>query len=966
MASSPVDTADLSRHARPGVGGTGATPDPGPQAALPATDADTGVGAAMGAGDDADQPPAQGPGPELQDLAAGLPLDPARYGQKAASLSQLAAMGAPTRPGFVLAESLVSRIPTGGAEEAAELIRAAAPRMRDGALFALRGSPADPAWGGPPTLLNLGVTGDRLPAIAERIGARAAQDLYRRVIQSFAAGAMDADPDAFEGLLHDALKDEGVATEDALSLDALQRLTDDFLEMVEDECGEPFPQDPTQQLTLGLEAMARAWSSRSARILRAARGGPETGGLAIIVQDMALGLGRDAAEGGALCGAGRASFRDARSGEKRLGGRWLPQAQGDDALAGLRPPRVVGAMERLKEGQRDRSLEELAPDLAERLAEIGSAVERDRGEACELEFTVEQGEIFILAAAPMRRGARASVRIAVDLARMGAISREDALLRVEPRVLSELLHPTLDPYARRNVIARGLAASPGAASGPIVFTPEAAAAAAARGAPAILVRIETSPEDIRGMHAAAGILTVRGGMTSHAAVVARGLGAPGVVGASELVLDLEARTLTAPGGLTFGEGDPITIDGSAGEVMAGAVATIQPEESGALAELMAWADDSRRMRVRANADTAQDSRVSLRFMADGIGLCRTEHMFFEDGRITPMRRMILADTEVIRREALAVLLPMQRGDFAEIFRTMAGRPVTIRLLDPPLHEFLPHGKAERQELAEATGLTLQQIDRRIADMAEFNPMLGMRGCRLGVTMPEIYEMQARAIFEALAETIDEAGEQLVRPEVMIPLVSARREAAMLRAVIDTVAAAVAKESGREFDYRVGVMVETPRAALRAGDVAEDVDFMSFGTNDLTQMTYGLSRDDAGRFMREYVNRGVFAEDPFHTLDLEGVGELLMIAAERARAHVPDMSLGICGEHGGDPASIRFCELAGFDYVSCSPFRVPIARLAAAQATILARRAGVSGPRAGDAPSEAGGAGGAVPPIDFGA
>jgi pyruvate,orthophosphate dikinase len=867
----------------------------------------------------------------LCDLGASGPVDRARFGEKAASLAALVAMGAPTMPALAIDQAAVARIPCDGPSAAVAALAAAVPRLASGTLIAMRASAVNAVWGGPPTLLNIGVTQSRLPAIAARIGARAAQDLYRRMIQSFAVGAMDADPDAFEGLLHDALKDHGAATEDALDLDALKVLTADFLAMIEDDTGRAFPQDPAAQLALGLEAMARAWSSRSARILRAARGGPEVGGLAVIIQDMALGLGPD----DALSGAGRAAFRSARGGEPFLSGRWLPQAQGDDALAGLRPPRMVGAEERAAEGQPEPSLEDMSPGLAARLRDIGAQVEFARGEACELEFTIERDEIYILTAQPMRRSARAAVRIAVDLAKSGAIDQTDALLRVEPRVLTELLHPTLDPSAPRILLARGLAASPGAASGPIVFSAEAAAAAAARGAPAILVRVETSPEDIRGMHAAAGVLTVRGGMTSHAAVVARGLGTPGVVGASELLLDMEARTLTAPGGRVFAEGDFITLDGGAGEVLAGEVATIQPEASGALAELMTWADAHRRMRVRANADTALDARMALIFMADGIGLCRTEHMFFEDGRITPMRRMILADNETDRRAALEDLLPMQRSDFMEIFRVMAGRPVTIRLLDPPLHEFLPHGRAEKLEVAALTGLTLPQIERRIADMAEFNPMLGMRGCRLGVTMPEIYEMQARAIFEALAQSWDNGP--LVRPEVMIPLVSARKEAAVIREVIDRVAGEVAAETGLDLVYRVGVMVETPRAALRAGDVAQDVDFLSFGTNDLTQMTYGLSRDDAGRFMRDYVNKGVFAEDPFHSLDLEGVGELLLIATDRARAAVPGMSLGLCGEHGGDPASIRFCELAGFDYVSCSPFRVPIARLAAAQASILAAR-----------------------------
>ncbi|MEO0683034.1 MAG: putative PEP-binding protein, partial [Pseudomonadota bacterium] len=552
-----------------------------------------------------------------------------------------------------------------------------------------------------------------------------------------------------------------------------------------------------------------------------------------------------------------------------------------------------------------------------------------------LEFTLEDGVLAVLGLHPARRSARAAVRIAVDLATSGAVTREEAVMRIEPRLLNALLHPTIDAAAPRDVIARGLPASPGAAAGPLVFNAAAADAAAARGQPAVLARIETSPEDIRGMHSAAAVLTTRGGMTSHAAVVARGLGTPCVVGAADLVLDLEARALKGRDGRLFREGDLITVDGAAGEALAGAAPTVQPEFSGALAELMSWADGMRRLAVRANADTAQDARVALGFDADGIGLCRTEHMFFEQGRITAMRRMILAETSEDRRAALEQLLPIQRGDFIGLYRVMQGRPVTIRLLDPPLHEFLPHGEDEIADLAEAMDMAPKAIRRRIADLAEFNPMLGMRGCRLGVVLPEIYQMQARALFEALAQSWGGDG-QLVTPEVMIPLVSARREAALIRRSIDAVAAEVSKETGRAFVYKVGVMVETPRAALRAGEIAEDAEFLSFGTNDLTQMTYGLSRDDAGRFMRDYVNAEVFAEDPFHTLDRDGVGELLILAAERARDRRADMPLGLCGEHGGDPASVEFCEAAGFDYVSCSPFRVPIARLAAAQASWRAR------------------------------
>lgn len=883
-------------------------------------------------------------------LGPGGAEDASRFGRKAVTLSRLVSMGVPVKPGFAVSAEAVTRLAENGGEALGPGFAAALAGLSPGALLALRASPGAKEWGGPATLLNLGAS---VEALEPRIGALAARDATRRLIHAYAVHVGGADPEAFEYALHDTLKDHGAETEGDLDAEALDELIETFLELHEDETGDPFPHAAADQLAGAMRAMARMWGSVSARLLRTSRGGPEAGGLALIVQEMAMGL----APG--LSGAGRVAFRSEQSGEPGLRGRMLYQAQGNDASAGLRTPRLIGATERRAAGVRDPSLEEAAPEIADRLRALGAMAEREFAEAMALEFTLEGGELAVLGAEPIRRSPRAAVRIAVDLAKSGAIQMEDAVLRVEPRLLSELLHPTIDPYAPRDLLAGGLPASPGAASGPIVFAAEAADASAARGVPAILVRVETSPEDIRGMHSAAGVLTVRGGMTSHAAVVARGLGTPCVVGASGLSLDLQSRELTAPDGRVFREGDLITVDGSAGEALAGAAPTVQPEFSGALAELMDWADGMRRMKVRANADTAQDARVALGFAADGIGLARTEHMFFEKGRITAMRRMILAEKESDRRAALEQLLPMQRADFMALYRVMQGSPVTIRLLDPPLHEFLPHADDELGELAEATGLTMRALRRRIDDMQEFNPMLGKRGCRLGVTIPEIYEMQVRAIFEALAQSW--ADGPLVVPEIMIPLVSARREATMIRRTIDGVAMAVAAETGRDFAYKVGVMVETPRAALRAGDLAEDLDFLSFGTNDLTQMTYGLSRDDAGRFMRDYVNLEVFAEDPFHSLDLEGVGELMVIATDRARDRKPGIPLGLCGEHGGDPASIRFCEAAGFDYVSCSPFRVPIARLACAQATILQRRvreAADEAARAGAALERSGAAGAA--------
>jgi pyruvate,orthophosphate dikinase len=603
---------------------------------------------------------------------------------------------------------------------------------------------------------------------------------------------------------------------------------------------------------------------------------------------------------------------------------------------GLRTPTVLTRSEREAEGLTKPSLEELCPAAVETITEAAARLEEAHGDAFTLEFTVEDGRTWLLEARPARRSARAAVRIAVELAEAGAISREEALMRVDPGFLEPHLHPSIAPDAERDLIGRGLPASPGAVAGPLVFSPGAAERANAAGRPAILALVETSPEDIRGMHAALGVLTVRGGMTSHAAVVARGLGRPCVVGAKDLALDLRAGSLRSRDGRVFVEGDVITVDGTAGEVMAGEVETVPPEITGAFATLMEWADDERHMGVRANADTGHDAATARGFNAAGIGLCRTEHMFFKHGRIGAMREMIMAETEAERRRALDRLLPMQKADFIDLFEEMAGFPVVIRMLDPPLHEFLPHGEAEMAEMAEALDVPVSRVKARALELAEFNPMLGKRGCRIGIAFPEIYQMQARAIFEAACEAAARTG-QPVRPEIMIPLVSAVRELELLRRRIDAVAGEVRAERGEMVDYHVGVMIETPRACLRAGEIGGEADFISFGTNDLTQLVYGLSRDDAGRFIPDYVAQHVFPQDPFHTLDLEGVGEMMLLAAERARARHPGISIGLCGEHGADPRSVRFCERAGFDYVSCSPFRVPIARLAAAQASIRARR-----------------------------
>ena len=850
-----------------------------------------------------------------------------RHGEKAALLGAAAAAGLPVPPGFVLPPEFEGDL----AAPLQRLEAATGTRLGDAAaplLLAVRPSASIGAGGVAPAVLDIGVTRSTLPRLASLYGPRVAQDLYRRLIHSWGTGAQGVEGEEFEYALHDALRYSGAKSETELTSEQLAELAQSCLQLIEDETGAPFPQDATAQLNSAIEGLRQAWTSRRAKMRRMAMGADEDAPLAIIVQTMALGLGSDA-------GAGFADLRDEASGKRRLTGRYLDDAQGEDALMGLRTPAVLTREERETLGLAHPALEETAPDAVSALVAAAEKLERAIGDAVSLEFTRAGATPWILEIKPARRSARAAVQIAVDLAESGAISPEQALMRVAPGHLEEQLHPAIDPSAPRTLLGQGLPASPGAASGALVFSPDAAEAAAARGKTTLLTLIETSPEDIRGMHAAGGVLTVRGGMTSHAAVVARGLGKPCVVGARDLVLDRDAGTLTTPEGKILREGDVVTIDGTLGQLLAGEVAMIQPETTGAFATLMEWADQTRRMGVRANADTGSDAQISREFGAGGIGLCRTEHMFFQRGRITPMREMILAETSEERRESLAELLPMQRGDFIELFQAMPGMPVTVRLLDPPLHEFLPHGEAELREMAAAMDMAVAKVAQRAAELAEFNPMLGKRGCRIGIAYPEIYEMQARAIFEAAIEAGRITGAP-VQPEIMIPLVSAVRELEVLSEAIETVADAVHAEQGEMVDFTIGVMIETPRACLRAGDIAQTAGFLSFGTNDLTQMLYGLSRDDAGRFIPDYVSQGVFRHDPFHSLDIEGVGEIMEMAIDRARNQTGNISLGLCGEHGGDPASVDFCERVGLDYVSCSPFRVPVARLAAAQAAIRAR------------------------------
>jgi len=826
------------------------------------------------------------------------PIAIGAHGGRAKCLQRLVRLDLPVPRTVALSFLAVKRIAAGEMPD----IAAVDDQFPAGALLCVRPSSEDPDWGGPGAVLNIGMNDAQYEKLSQSLGPKAAAALYSRFVQGYATHVARLDPDLF-----DSDPTEGPK--------GLQRM----LRAYADEADEPFPQSRTDQLSGVLRSMARAWEGTSARLLRQAKGAPADAGLGLVVQEMIPGLGQGE------CGSGVLQLADPITGLPQITGRYLSQSQGRDALGA-----GVAALY-LEKDARGPSLEELAPEAFEALKRDAALMRRKLREEMQVEFVIQDGAVHILDGVRIQRSPRAGLRIAVRLAEDGIIPRQEAVMRVDPHSMTELLHRQVAPDARRDVLATGIGASPGAATGRIVFSANAAQASAARREACILVRRETAPEDVRGMHAAAGVLTEKGGMSSHAAVIGRGLGLPCIVGASELIFNTRDKMLKAPDGRILREGDIVTIDGGTGQLLAGEPAMLEAALDDAFQTLMGWADAARDIGIRANADTHADAQTARNFDAQGIGLCRTEHMFFEPGRLTVMREMIFADTSSGRAAVLARLLPMQREDFIQLFRIMEGSPVCIRLFDPPLHEFLPATRSGQRELAEALDLPVSDVTRRIEAMAEYNPMLGLRGVRLGVTVPEIYEMQARAIFEATLEA-SRSGDPVV-PEIMIPLVSAKREVELIKARVDAVAAAVRSERRRDFAYRLGVMVETPRAALRAAEIAPHVSFLSFGTNDLTQMTYGLSRDDAGRFMSDYVRKGVFPEDPFHVLDTEGVGELLKLGAERGRAANPDLTVSICGEHGGNPESIAFCREAGFDYVSCSPFRVPVARLAAAQLAI---------------------------------
>ncbi len=820
------------------------------------------------------------------------------HGGRAKCLQRLVRLDMPVPRTVALSFDAVKDIAEGRPFDVKGIIR----ELPKDALLCVRPSSEDPDWGGPGAVLNVGMNDARYVDMCEKLGSRAGGALYQRFVRSYAIHVARLDPDVFDVDVADGA--------DGLS---------ELLHAYEAETDEAFPQDPAEQLMAVLKSMARAWNGTSARLLRQAKGAPADAGLGLVVQEMIPGVGQDE------CGSGVLQLVNSTTGQKQVTGRYLSQSQGRDALGP-----ESGALY-LEKDPRGPSLAEVAPEAYRALKQHAATMREKLREEMQVEFVIENGHVHILDGVRVARTSRAGLQIAVRLAEDGIISRQEAVMRIDPHSLNELLHRQVAPDAKRDVIGSGIAASPGAATGRLVFTSAEAQSSASRREPCILVRRETSPEDIRGMHAAWGVLTEKGGMTSHAAVIGRGLGLPCIVGASSITFNTRKKQITAPDGRVFKVGDLVTIDGSTGQVLAGEPEMLEAALDDAFQTLMSWADAERDIGIRANADTPDDAQTARNFDAQGIGLCRTEHMFFEPGRLTVMREMIFAQTSKGRAAVLARLLPMQREDFIKLFRIMQGQPVCIRLFDPPLHEFLPSTKSGQRELAEALDIPVSDVTRRVEALGEYNPMLGLRGVRLGVTVPEIYDMQARAIFEATLEASRD-GDPVV-PEVMIPLVSAKREVELVKARIDSVAAAVKSERGVEFDYRLGVMVETPRAALRADEIAPYCAFLSFGTNDLTQMTYGLSRDDAGRFMSDYVQKGVFSEDPFHVLDTEGVGELLELGAQRGRDAHPGITLSICGEHGGNPESIAFCRDAGFDYVSCSPFRVPVARLAAAQLAI---------------------------------
>jgi pyruvate,orthophosphate dikinase len=861
-------------------------------------------------------------------------------GGKGANLAEMSNLGLPVPPGFTITTEVCTHFYTHGEtypsdlEASVEAALAAVEKI----VGAVLGDPAKPLLvsvrsgarvsmpGMMDTVLNLGLNPATVEGLAKVTGnPRFAYDSYRRFVQMYSNVVLDIEHSIFEEILETEKETKGVDLDTELEADDLRRIAMLYKAEVQKRLGKPFPDDVNEQLWGAIGAVFGSWKSNRAQTYRKLHNIPENWGTAVNIQAMVFG------NSGETSATGVAFTRDPATGEKVLYGEFLVNAQGEDVVAGIRTPQPISKIVRERTKSKKPSMEEVMPDSYAQLKKISAQLEAHYRDMQDVEFTVQDGKLFMLQTRSGKRTAESALKIAVDMVGEGLIDKSMAVSRVDPQALDQLLHPTLDPSAPKECIATGLAASPGAATGEIAFSAEEAEKLATDGESVILVRIETSPEDIHGMHAAKGILTARGGMTSHAAVVARGMGRPCVSGAGAIKIDVASGTMTV-GKVTLKRGDIITIDGATGQVFRGRVPMRQPELTGDFSTLMEWADAVRTLKVRANADTPDDAATARRFGAEGIGLCRTEHMFFEADRIVAVRQMILADAVEDRKAALAKLLPMQRGDFEAIFKVMDGLPVTIRLLDPPLHEFLPQKDEEIAQVARAAGTDAAKLRARAIALHEANPMLGHRGCRLGITFPEIYEMQARAILEAAAN-VEKAGNKPVELEIMIPLVGFKSELDTLKARIDAVAETIRSEGGYVPAYLVGTMIELPRAALRAAEIAQTAEFFSFGTNDLTQTTLGVSRDDAGNFLTEYLSRGLIARDPFVTIDVDGVGELVRMGAERGRATRANLKLGICGEHGGDPESIRFCHESGLDYVSCSPFRVPVARLAAAQAAL---------------------------------
>ncbi|WP_321338062.1 pyruvate, phosphate dikinase [Breoghania sp.] len=867
-------------------------------------------------------------------------------GGKGANLAEMSNLGLPVPPGFTITTEVCTYYYDNGQTYPGELeaqVDAALGQIgaltgrtfgdaKNPLLVSVRSGARTSMPGMMDTVLNLGLNDETVGAVAEESGdARFAYDSYRRFIQMYSDVVLGVEHHSFEEILEIFKENKGYTLDTELSADDWKVIIERFKALVAEELDEPFPQDPKAQIWGAIGAVFGSWMNQRAKTYRRLHDIPASWGTAVNVQAMVFGnMGESSATGVAFT-------RDPATGENALYGEFLVNAQGEDVVAGIRTPQNITEAARIAAKSDKPSLETVMPEAFAEFDGICKKLEAHYRDMQDVEFTIERGKLWMLQTRAGKRTARAALKIAVDMANDGLITQDEAVLRVGASALDQLLHPTIDPDAKRDVVATGLPASPGAACGELVFSSDEAVEAAAAEKNVILARVETSPEDIHGMHAAQGILTTRGGMTSHAAVVARGMGKPCVSGAGSVRIDYRAQTLTV-GGRTFKRGDIVTIDGATGQVLAGSVAMLKPELTGDFGTLMEWADGARRMKVRANAETPKDARTAREFGAEGIGLCRTEHMFFDEGRILAMREMILAESSEGRRAALAKLLPMQRQDFIEIFEIMHGLPVTIRLLDPPLHEFLPHTDEEMAEVAQAMGVEVERLRRRAHTLSEFNPMLGHRGCRLLISFPEVAEMQARAIFEAAVAAAKKTGAP-VEPEVMVPLVGIKKELDVVKARIDAVAKDVMAEAGVTIVYQVGTMIELPRAALRADEIAEAAEFFSFGTNDLTQTTFGISRDDAGSFLGDYQQQGIIEQDPFVSIDRDGVGELIRIGAERGRSVREGLKMGICGEHGGDPSSIDFCETVGLDYVSCSPYRVPIARLAAAQAALKARKDG---------------------------